>query len=86
MTEIELFSFPRLTEDEIKHIEEFFGIVSLLPIDSSIARLAGAVRRNYGLKIADSAIAATALFTGTRLITENRKDFKRIPNLLLAET
>jgi len=39
------------------------------------------VRKNHGLKIADSAIAATALFTGSTLLTRNVKDFKRVPEL-----
>jgi predicted nucleic acid-binding protein len=33
----------------------------------------------------DSAIAATALFTETQLITRNVRDFKHIPELALRE-
>ena len=35
--------------------------LAIIPLDSRIARIAGSLRRLYGLKTADSAIAATAL-------------------------
>ena len=35
----------------------------------------------HRLKLADSAIAATALFTGTKLLTRNTRDFKNVFNL-----
>jgi len=37
-------------------------------------------RRQYRLKVPDSVIAATALFTGSTLLTRNTRDFRRIPN------
>lgn len=81
MTEIELFGFQNLQPAEIEHIERILHTTSLIPIDSRIARMAGALRGNYGLKIADSTIAATALFTGSPLITRNVRDFKRVLGL-----
>ena len=81
ITEIELFGFHNLTDSEAADINEFLHIVSVIPVDSRIARLAGAVRKNHHLKLPDSAIAATTLFTGTRLLTRNVNDFKGIPNL-----
>ena len=83
ISEIKLFGFSRLTDEEALRIDDILRTVSLIPLDSRIARLAAALRRNYGLKIADSAIAATALFTGSTLIIRNVKDFKRVPELKL---
>jgi len=83
ISEIELFGFSRLTNEEAIQIDGILRTVSLIPLDSRIARLAAALRKNYGLKIADSAIAATALFTGSALLTRNVKDFKRVPELKL---
>src|SRR3989338_154189 len=65
ITEVELFSFPLLGAREITQIEGLLRTVAVIPVDSQIARLAGALRRAYGLKTADSVIAATALFAGT---------------------
>lgn len=83
ISEIELFGFSRLTDEEAVEIDGILRTVSLIPLDSRIARLATALRRNHGLKVADSAIAATALYTGSALLTRNVKDFKRIPELKL---
>ncbi len=81
ITEIELFGFPKLSDNEVEQIEAILRTVAIIPVDSRIARTAGFIRRNYHVNIADSAIAATALFTGTILLTRNIRDFRRIPNL-----
>lgn len=83
LTELELFSFPSLNSSEIEKIDDLLKTVSIIAFDSRLARMAGSLRRNYGLKIADSAIAATTLFTGTTLATRNIRDFKKVPNLSL---
>lgn len=86
LTETELFSFSYLTPRDVERIEGLIRTVAVIPVDSRIARIAGLLRRKYRLAIADSVIAATALFTGTTLLTRNIRDFKRIPNLLLRKT
>ena len=85
ITEAELFAFPQLSDEEAEHIEKFLQSVSIIPMDSQIARLAGTIRKKYQLKIADSVIAATALFTNAQLVTRNVGDFKRIPELRIQE-
>lgn len=83
ITEVELFGFPHLSEGEARAIDLLLQTLSIIPLDSRIARIAGAVRRKYHLKIPDSIIAATALFTGTALVTKNVSDFRSIPELSL---
>jgi toxin FitB len=83
MTEAELFAFSQLSDEETERIEKFLQSVSIIPMDSQVARLTGSIRKNYQLKIADSVIAATALFTGTRLLTRNVSDFKKVSGLHL---
>jgi predicted nucleic acid-binding protein len=85
ITEIEVLSFPRLSEDEEREIESMLKTILLIPVDSQVARIAAEVRRMYGLKTPDSAIAATALFTQTTLLTRNVRDFKKIPQLEVEE-
>ncbi|MBI4032478.1 PIN domain-containing protein, partial [Candidatus Berkelbacteria bacterium] len=53
------------------------------PVDSKIAPVAAFIRRTHRLKLADSIIAATALFTGTTLITRNTQDFRKVHRLKL---
>ena len=83
VSEIELFGFPSLSEKEAGDIERFLLAVAIIPLDSHIARIAALLRKQYGIKTIDSAIAATSIFTKTTLITRNVKDFNKIPNLFL---
>jgi predicted nucleic acid-binding protein len=83
ITELELFSSPALTDEDIFAISQLLTSVVIIPIDSRLARFAGYLRREYRVKTADSAIAATALPTRTTLLTRNTQDFQRIPPLSL---
>ena len=85
VTELELFSLPGLETEEIAKIENFLKLPFVLPLDSRIARIAGTIRRLYRVKLADSIIAATALYTKTPLLTRNVKDFKKIGDLQFNE-
>ena len=81
--EVELFGYKGLTEEEAGKIELILQTLSIISLDSYLARKAGALRRAYNLKTPDSVIAATALFTGSTLVTRNIRDFKKIPELKL---
>lgn len=80
IVEAELFSFSNINSGEIELIENILKTLSIIPLDSNIARVSGYIRRLYNLDTADSVIAATALFTGSTLITRNIKHFKNISN------
>jgi predicted nucleic acid-binding protein len=81
ITELELFAFANLSAREESLIEDLLATVSIITVDSRIARLAALARKSYGLKVPDSVIAATAMFTGSTLITRNTRDFRRVQNL-----
>ncbi len=83
ISEVELFGFPGLTQEENEAINQLLTTVAIISLDSRVARVAGSLRRQYGVKIPDSVIAATALITHTTLVTRNVKDFKNIVNLNL---
>jgi predicted nucleic acid-binding protein len=85
VTELELFSLSTLMPEHEARIEDVLNTtVRVIPLISSIARIAGDLRRLYPrLRTADSAIAATALFTNSTLITRNVRDFQRIEELPL---
>jgi tRNA(fMet)-specific endonuclease VapC len=80
-TEHELFSYPRLTDGEADRIDALLDTMTVMDLDSRLARFSGRLRARYGIKALDSFIAATALITGTTLVTRNVRDFRRIPNL-----
>ena len=83
ITELELFAFSNLSATEEALIEELLATVAVISVDSHIARLAAFIRRQYRLKVPDSAIAATAMFTGSTLLTRNTQDFRKVPHLSL---
>ena len=81
ITVAELLRFPKLTDAEERSIRTFLSICSVINVDAIIAEQSGLIGRMYNLKLADSIIAATALFTGSTLLTRNTRDFKRVPTL-----
>ena len=83
VTELELFAFANLSRNEESLIEDLLATISIIPLDSRIARLAALVRRHYRVKVPDSIIAATAMFTGSTLLTRNTRDFRKISNLTI---
>jgi hypothetical protein len=52
-----------------------------MAFDRAIARITADIRRTATIKLPDAAIAATALYTHTPVVTRNQRDFKRIPSL-----
>jgi predicted nucleic acid-binding protein len=83
ITELELFAFSSLSAQEHALIDELISTLSVIPVDSHVARLAAFIRREYRLKVPDSVIAGTAMFTGSALVTRNTRDFKKVSGLSL---
>ncbi|OGG53538.1 hypothetical protein A2851_03795 [Candidatus Kaiserbacteria bacterium RIFCSPHIGHO2_01_FULL_53_29] len=83
ITVAELLIFPKLSPEEEGGIRKFLSICSIILLDFSLADRAGSIGREYHLELADSIIAATALFTGSTLVTRNMRDFRRVPSLAL---
>ena len=82
ITEVELLRFARLTDVDYLKIGVFLSTVSTIPVDSTIARVAGVVGRIHGVTgLADSIIAATALLTGSEVVTRNVRDFNKVTGL-----
>ena len=84
IVEAEVLSFPKLTEKELATMETFLGENFLsIPFDSAIARIAASIRRSTKVRLPDAAIAATALFTASPLVTRNVRDFRKVKGLTL---
>jgi predicted nucleic acid-binding protein len=75
VTELELYSYPDLSEEEEAGIKRLLTDMFVVPLDSRMARYAGYLRRLYRLKTPDRAIATTAILTKTTLLTRNVEDF-----------
>lgn len=80
ISEIELYPFKEITEEEEKTIEEFIKNCKLFEIDKSIIKQAIHIRQNYHNKLGDAIIAATAIVNNLTLLTAD-KGFNKIKEL-----
>jgi len=84
ITIAELLAAKRTKEPlERRRIERLLSLFVIVPVDATIAALAGELRRDFGISLPDAIVAATALTLGLTLVTRNIRDFRRIPNLRL---
>ena len=82
VAETEVLSFSEWTSEECRLTEKFIEEnFTSIPFDRNVARIAADIRRSSKIKFPDAAIAATAIFTRTPVVTRDRRDFKRIPKL-----
>lgn len=86
IVEMETLSYPKLTTSDRKEIDAYLeDTFTSISFDRTIAKIGASLRRKYKIAFADAAIAATALYTRTPLITRNVKDFKKILDLKIIE-
>ena len=82
IAETEILSFPQWTDKERHTTEQFLEEnFTSVPFDRTVARIAAGIRRATRIKTPDAAIAATALFTHTLLLTRNVRDFRKVAGL-----
>lgn len=82
ISEMELLSFPKITEDEEIRIREFLDESSCIGITDSIKDRTIKLRRAYNVKLPDAIIAASAIENHLALITADT-GFGRIKELEL---
>ena len=80
VTLCELFAGSKVDEETVRLLLAPFAALN---IDPALAEQAGRIRRETGTRIADALIAATALAHGLTLMTRNKRDFDRVPNLMV---
>lgn len=81
ITEAELFSYPEITPEEFAKIEDILKTLSIISIDSQIARLSGFFKRKYNISLPDAIIAATSYLTNSTILTRNIKHFEKIQEI-----
>ena len=82
ISEMELLSFPKITDDEETRIRGFLGASSSVPLTDSIKDRTIALRRAYNIKLPDAIIAASAIEQDLTLITADT-GFEKIEELKL---
>ena len=56
-------------------LRDFLGSFQVVGLDDSVAAAAVAVRRRLHVKLPDAIVYASALVSGSSLVTRNTKDF-----------
>ncbi|OGG79417.1 hypothetical protein A3A39_00465 [Candidatus Kaiserbacteria bacterium RIFCSPLOWO2_01_FULL_54_13] len=86
VVEAEVLSFQKWTQAEQRNTELFLEehFVSI-PFERAIARIAAGLRRISNIELPDAAIAASALYTHSPLVTRNVKDFRKVTGLTIVE-
>ena len=79
----EVLGYEGITAEDQKLFEAMFAQLVMQPVSESVLRKAAELRRFRRLKLGDAIIAATALETGSELVTRNEQDFRGIDGLQL---
>ena len=77
----EVLGYGGIATEEENLFEAMFAQLAMQPVSVSVLRKAAALRRVRRLKLGDAIIAATALETGSELVTRNEQDFRGIDGL-----
>lgn len=80
MSVVELLGFPRISPEEIMRIEQWLKALYVVDVDTSIAREAAQLRREFRLSAIDAVIAATAVIMRATLATRDVQ-LKRIRDI-----
>jgi predicted nucleic acid-binding protein len=73
ITEIELLSFPRITEEQETRIKRLLAEMQIVPLTSEIKDTAIAYRRKTNKKLPDSIIVATSIVSNATLLTRDKE-------------
>lgn len=71
ITEMELLSYPSLTEAEAIRIRTFLNQVSVIGIEEDVKNYAIALRQKYRLKLPDAIVVATAVSLNAILLSND---------------
>lgn len=73
ISELELLAYPGLTSAEEQRIRAFLADVSATDLTQSVKHHAVNLRKQFGLKLPDAIVAATALALGATLLTNDQR-------------
>jgi predicted nucleic acid-binding protein len=73
ITEMELLSYPNLSQAEEQQIQSFLSQLLIVNIDGPIKNIAIALRKQYRLKLPDAIVAATAQSLNALLLSNDKK-------------
>jgi predicted nucleic acid-binding protein len=81
VSKIEVLGYHKLSAEDRLLFTGFFSSIRIIQIDNNIVDIATDIRQVKKTSLGDSIIAATALYTGKKLFTNNVSDFTGITGL-----
>lgn len=82
ISELELLSYPDLTTDNQRKVEQFIDDCPVIDVTDPIKKQAVEIHKNTDLKMPDALIAGSAIAEQLPFISADR-DFERVDNLHL---
>jgi predicted nucleic acid-binding protein len=83
INQIEILGFNPDNPADMIPFEELVATLEILSLNDTVAKSTIDLRKSYKIKLPDAIIAATALTHGLSLVSRNKADFQKIPNLTL---
>ncbi|MBI4067528.1 PIN domain-containing protein [Candidatus Gottesmanbacteria bacterium] len=68
---------------KLRSLNQLLSFFEVVIPNMLMAKLAGKLKRDYALSLADSIIASTNILLGTRLLTFNVRHYRLVPDLML---
>ncbi len=84
ITELELLSYPNITDDEIEEIKKFLSEIEIIELNANIKSKAIQIRKEYNLKLPDAIITATSQYNDFPLATCD-KLLKKVKEIKIAD-
>ena len=81
ISKIEVLGYHKLSAEDRLLFTGFFSSIRIIQIDNLIVDIATDIRQVKKITLGDSIIAATALYSGKKLFTNNASDFAGITGL-----
>lgn len=79
ISEMELLSYPKLTDDAASQIRSFLADLIVVELTKDVKTTAIQLRREYGLKLPDAIIAASAMILEAELLTNDLQLLRTMP-------
>lgn len=83
ISKIEVLGYHALSAEDKALYEQFFNLITVLPVNDSVINKAVYLRRSLKMHLGDAIIAATASVFNLPLGTNNTADFEKIKEIEL---
>ena len=80
ITELELKSFPKISDKELKVIDDLIDECQVINLNQEVKKLAIEIRRTHNLKLPDAIIAASSYYSKLPIFTAD-KEFEKLEEI-----